>query len=149
MSTGVSTPIGIFLVTGAAGGNVPLFPGGWTPYPLTNGDASPITKGQVCYMSAADTARIAQSDGTEAQATAVCICIDDSVAPGDVGKFVFGGAVPDIAAGKTPITPGYLSATSGVIATAPNLAGGQYNVILGYWLNATDFQFNPQIPILN
>lgn len=129
-------------------GTSPLTPGGWSPVQLTNGDGTAITLGQVCYLSANDTARKAQSDGTEAEATCVCICIDTSIAAAAVGRFVFGGIVTGLVGG-TVGTLGYLSATAGAIANAPNLTAGQYNVLLGIWQSATKFQFNPQLPILN
>ena len=140
---------GIVLVSNAGGGGAANAAGGWTPISLTNGDASPITIGQVCYLSASDTARKAQSDGTEAEARCVAICIDASIAPAAAGRFVFGGRLAAAGAGHTFAEVGYLSATLGAIAAVPNLTLGQYNTILGYWLNATDFQFSPQLPILN
>lgn len=142
-------PVQLFGQIPALGvGTSPITPGGWSPVPLTNGEAIAVTLGQPCYLSANDTARLAQSDGTEAEATCVCICIDVSVAAGAVGRFVFGGIVPGLSGG-TVGTLGYLSATAGVIAAVPNLTAGQYNVLLGIWQSTTKFQFNPQIPILN
>jgi len=129
-------------------GTSPLTPGGWSPVSLTNGDGTAITLGQPCYLSANDTARKAESDSSEAAATAVCICIDASIAAGAVGRFVFGGIVTGLSGG-TVGTLGYLSATAGVIAAVPNLTSGQFNVLLGIWQSASKFQFNPQLPILN
>lgn len=129
-------------------GTSPLTPGGWSPVTLTNGDGTAITLGQVCYLSANDTARKAQSDGTEDEATAVCMCIDASIAAGLTGRFVFGGIITGLAGGVAGDL-GYLSTTAGAIAAAPNLTAGQYNVLLGIWQSASKFQFNPQIPILN
>jgi len=129
-------------------GTSPLTPGGWSPVSLTNGDAGPITLGQPCYLFGNDIAGKAESDLTEARATAVCICIDASIAAGAVGRFVFGGIVTGLSGG-TVGTLGYLSATAGVIAAVPNLTSGQFNVLLGIWQSASKFQFNPQLPILN
>lgn len=144
-----SLPVQLFGQIPALGvGTSPLTPGGWSPVYLTNGEAIAVTKGQPCYLSANDTARLAQSDGTEAQATCVCFCLDTSIAAGAVGRFVFGGLITGLVGG-TVNTLGYLSATAGVIAAAPNLTAGQYNVLLGIWQSASKFQINPQLPILN
>lgn len=144
-----SLPIQLFGQIPALGvGSSPVTPGGWSPVTLTNGDAGAITLGQVCYLSANDTARKAFSNGTEAQATAICMCIDASIAAAGTGRFVFGGIVTGLAGG-TVNTLGYLSTTAGAIANTPNLTAGQYNVLLGIWQSATKFQFNPQLPILN
>lgn len=116
--------------------------------PLTNGEAVAITKGQVCYLSTNDTAKKAFDNGTLAQASAICICIDASIASGATGRFVFGGRVPGLAGG-TVNTLGYLSTVAGAIAAVPDLTAGRYNVLLGLWISATEFQFNPQLPILN
>lgn len=142
-------PIQLFGQIPAIGGaTAPVTPGGWSPVSLTNGDGTAITLGQVCYLSANDTARKAQSDGTEAEATAVCICIDASIAAAGTGRFVFGGIVVGLSGGSVGDL-GYLSATPGGIAAVPNLNLGQYNVLLGIWQSTTKFQFNPQLPILN
>lgn len=144
-----SLPIRLFGSLPALGvGTSPITPGGWSPVSLTNGDVAAITLGQVCYVSGNDTARKAQSDGTEDEATAICICVDASIAAAAVGRFVFGGVVPGLSGGVAGDL-GYLSATLGAIAAAPNLTAGQYNVLLGIWQSTTKFQFNPQLPILN
>jgi hypothetical protein len=144
-----SLPIRLFGSLPALGvGTSPVTPGGWSPVLLTNGDGTAITLGQVCYLSANDTARKAQSDGTEDEATAVCICIDASIAASAVGRFVFGGIVTGLSGG-TAGDIGYLGTTPGAIVAAPNLTAGQYNVLLGIWQSASKFQFNPQLPILN
>ena len=100
-------------------------------------------------MFANNAVKLALSNGTAAQATAVCMCLAASVAAGATGKFVFGGIVAGAGAGKTFGTLGYLSTTAGAISTTPNLVSGQYNVILGAWINATDFEFAPQLPFQN
>lgn len=135
-------------IPGLGIGTSPVTPGGWSTVQLINGDVDVITVGQVCYLSANDTARKAQSDGTEAEATCVCMCVDPSIAAGAAGRFVFGGLVIGLSGG-TVGTLGYLSATAGGISATPNLTAGQYNVLLGIWQSASKFQFNPQIPILN
>ena len=123
-------------------------PGSWSPVTLTNGDGTAITLGQVCYISANDTARKAQSDGTEDEATAVVVCIAATIAAGSSGLFVWGGIVNGLSGGIAGDL-GYLSATLGAISATPNLTSGQYNVLLGMWQSASKFQFNPQLPILN
>lgn len=150
MATGVINPKGIFLVSGgSSGGGGSTTPGGWSSVLLTNSEAVPITLGQVCYLFANSAVKLALSNGTAAQATAMAMCIDASVAAGVSGRFVFGGVVASAGAGKTFGTLGYLSTTAGAISTTPNLVSGQYNVILGAWINATDFEFAPQLPFQN
>lgn len=126
----------------------PVDPGGWTPRPMTNNTGVTIPAFSVCYIVGNNLIALAQSDGTEAEAYARCITLED-IANGATGDCVMGGAVDGAGAGKTFGQLGYLSTTPGAIANAPNLTAGQYMVILGWWLNATDFQFSPQIPILN
>ncbi len=140
--------LGIAILQGSSSGSA-LPPGGWSPVTLTNGDGTAITKGQLCYISANNTAKKGQSDGTEAEATVVCMCIETSIAAGATGQFVFGGIVQNAGAGHTFAATGYLSGTPGAISNTPNLTAGQFNVLVGLWVNATDFQFSPQIPILN
>lgn len=128
--------------------STPSTPGGWSPVTLTNGEAGAVTLGQVCYLSAADTARLSFDNGTLAQAQAVCMCIDTTIAGGATGRFVFGGRVAGLAGGAFN-TLGYLSTVAGAIAAVPDLVAGRYNVLLGLWTSATAFEFNPQLPILN
>ena len=130
----------------SSGGN--LGPGSWSPVTLTNGDGDAITLGQVCYISAADTARKAQSDGTEDEASAMVICVAASIAAAGTGLFVWGGLVAGLSGGVAGDL-GYLSVTPGAIAAVPNLTAGQFNTLLGMWQSATKFQFFPQFPILN
>ncbi len=145
----VAPLLGIFLAAPGSGGSSPLGPGAWSPVALTNGDAGAITLGQIVYLSANDTARKAFSNGTEAQATAVAMCIDATIAPAASGRFVFGGVVLLAGAGKTYATLGYLGTTPGVLAAAPDLTAGHYLGISGFWMNATDFSFASSIPVLN
>lgn len=130
----------------SSGGN--LGPGSWSPVTLTNGDGDAITLGQVCYISANDTARKSQSDGTEDEASARVICVALSIAAAGSGLFVWGGLVAGLAGGIAGDL-GYLGTTLGAIAAVPNLTAGQYNTLLGEWQSATKFQFFPQFPILN
>jgi hypothetical protein len=130
----------------SSGGN--LGPGSWSPVTLTNGDGTAITLGQVCYVSANDTARKAQCDGTEDEATGVVICVATSIAAAGTGLFVWGGIVAGLSGGVAGDL-GYLSATLGAISAVPILTAGQYNVLLGMWQSATKFSFSPQLPILN
>lgn len=139
--------VGIF-IAGSTNSLTPVTPGGLTPVTFTNGEATPITLGQVCYLSANDTARLALSNGTLAQASVTCICIDASIAAAGTGRFVFGGRVPGLAGG-TVNTPGYLGTTAGAIAASFDSTVGHYNVWLGLWISTTEFLFNPQLPILN
>lgn len=132
--------------SGASAGG--LGPGSWSPVTLTNGDGDAITLGQVCYISGNDTARKAQSDGTEDEASARVICIATTIAAAATGLFVWGGIVNGLAGGVAGDL-GYLGTTPGEIVAAPNLTVGQYNTLLGEWQSATKFQFFPQFPILN
>jgi hypothetical protein len=140
-------PVGITLVSQQSTTS-PLTPGGWSPAVLTNGEAAPITLGQVCYLSADTTAKLAKSNSTLAIASAVCMCIDASIAAGATGRFVFGGLVTGLSGG-TVNTLGYLGTTFGAIAASPDVTPGEYNTLLGLWLSATVFSFAPQLPIAN
>lgn len=146
MDTLYSPRFGIFQISGGAGGALP--PGQWSPVTLTNGEGGAVTVGKVVYLSAADTASLAFATGTEAQATAVAMVLAASIAGGATGDYVFGGLVAGAGVGHTFAEVGYLGPL-GTIVSTPNLTIGQYNCILGFWQNATDFQFSPQIPILN
>ncbi len=136
------------LPAGGGGGSSALAPGAWSPVTLTNGDGDAITLGQVCYLSANDTARKGQADGTFDEANIACICLDASIAAGVTGSFAFGGIVTGLA-GLVAGDFMYLSATLGTMQVAPILTIGQYSVLLGRCQSASKFQFNPQIPILN
>lgn len=139
---------GIYLVQGGGSSSSALAPGAWSPALLTNGEAVPITLGQIIYLSANDTARLAFSNGSQTQATAVGIVVDASIAAGVAGKVAFGGRVSGLSGGVVNAL-GYLGHTAGAIAAAPDLTPNEYNTLLGYWLSATEFQFQPMLPILN
>lgn len=130
------------------GGGSSIGPGAWSTVTLTNGDGAAITLGQVCYISGNDTARKAQSDGTEDEATAVVICVAASIGAGLTGLFAWGGIVEGLSGGVAGDL-GYLSTTFGAISATPNLTAGQYNTLLGMWQSASKFSFFPQLPILN
>ena len=129
-------------------GGAGLWPGGWSPMSLTNGDGTAITYGQVCYISAADTARKGQANSTQAIATVRCMCIDTTVAAGVAGRFVFGGRIP-VMTGLTAATDYFLSTTLGALTVTPNITVGQYLVYVGFALSITEFQLVPSLPILN
>lgn len=133
---------------GVSQGVGPWTPGGWSPVSLQNVNGGAITYGQQCYVFGNGTVKLAQSNGTEAEATCTCICIDTTIANNATGRFVFGGRVPGLSGGVANALA-YLSTTPGARQAAPNLTAGQYNVLLGIWLNTTTLQFNPQLPILN
>lgn len=145
-----SLPIPYFgqVPAGAGSGGSSLAPGAWSSVTLTNGDGTAITLGQLCYLSANDTARKGQADGTEDEATIVCVCVATSISAGASGLFVFGGIVTGLSGGVAG-DPAYLSATAGAISATPVLTAGQYNVLIGIWQSTTKLQFNPQLPILN
>ena len=118
---------------------------------LTSGEgATAFALGDVGYISADNTVKLALSNGTIAQASALCICIEAAgVAAGATGRFVFGGRVTGLAGG-TAGTLAYLSGvTAGKIVAAPNLTVGQYNEFVGTWIAATVLEFAPGIPTLN
>ena len=129
--------------------SAPAHAGGWSPLSLTNSEAAPITVGQVCYAFGNNLVKLAQSDGSAAEAEALYLVIDTSIAAAAVGRVVAGGVVRGAGAAMSYGALGFLAATAGGISATPNLTAGQYNVLLGHWINATDFQFNPQLPILN
>jgi hypothetical protein len=140
--------LGISLVQSGGGSVAPVTPGGWSPVSLTNDEAVPITLGQVVYLFANDAVKLAFSNGTMTQATAVGMVVDASIAAGSAGKVVFGGRVPGLSGGAVNAL-GYLGHTAGAIANTPDLTVGEYNTLLGYWLSGTEFQFAPMLPIAN
>lgn len=135
-------------LNGAGGGvGSTIAPGGWAPIVLTNGDATGMVLGSLAYISANDTVSKAKSNGTLAQASCLYMSLD-TIVSGGTGRFVGGGIIGGLAGG-TFNTLGYLGTTAGVMAAAPDLTVGEYNVLLGLWLSATEFQFHPQFPFLN
>ncbi len=145
---GVFTPVGISQIGG--GGSSALTPGGFVPFNLINGEgAATIAYGDYCYISGNNTAKLAQSDGTEDEAMCTLMCVQvGGILPGASGKFVNGGVVAGLVGG-TANAEIYLSATPGAGQAAPNLTAGQYNTFLALWLSTTSLQFNPAQPILN
>lgn len=139
--------LGVFLASAGVSGSSELWPGAWSPVTLQA--LAAFTYGQVGYLSADNSVRLADANVTEAQATAICMCVESGgIGIGNSGRFVFGGRVPDLSGGVFN-TLAFLSNTPGNMQNTPNVTPGEYNVQLGYWLSPTDFQFDPQTPILN
>lgn len=143
--------LGVFVASAGSGGGgsalLPLWAGGWSP--LTLQALAAFAYGQVGYISADNIVRLADANATEQQATAICMCVEAAgIGIGNSGRFVFGGRVPDLSGGVFN-TLAFLSNTAGNMTNVPNTNPGEYLVQLGYWLSPTDFQFDPQTPILN
>jgi len=131
----------------SSGSGVP-WPGAWSPVTLTNSSGGTITYGQLCYIVGVDAVSLAQSDGSQAEATVACIAIPVApIANGDTGRFVFGGKVITLAGGTTG-ADGWLNATPGAIGASPDVTAGHYLARAGFWLSTTEFQFVPSIPTL-
>ncbi len=142
--------LGIVLVSAGSGGGGSLPPGQWEPKALINDEAIAITLGAICYIDADDGAKLAKANGTLAQAYAVAICKSTTIAAGNQGNILFGGLVAGIGGGIGVFgVPMFLSNTPGVMTNVPNTTPGEYNVFLGYFVNADDFQFVPQFPVLD
>ncbi len=139
---------GIILVSGqASGGGGSLPPGQQSPITLTNGDAAGMVPGTIAYIISNATAAKALSNGTLAQASVALMCLD-TIAPSATGRFVLGGLVAGLSGG-TADTLAYCGTTAGVLSATPDLVSGHFNVICGIWLSATQFIFNPQLPLQN
>lgn len=143
--------LGVFVASaGSSGGGSgfsPLWAGGWSPVTLQV--LADFTYGQVGYMNGNNTVRLADANLTEAQATAICMCVEaGGILLGGSGRFVFGGRVPNLLGGVFN-TLAFLSNTPGNLTNVPNTTPGEYLVQLGYWLSTTDLNFDPQTPILN
>lgn len=147
MPTGIRLPSGIFLASGGSS-SAPAGTNGATTRSFTNAEATPLAIGDVVYQFSNTSVKKAFSNGTLAQASPLGVAAA-VIAAGASGLFVLWSIVVSAGAGKTFGTLGYLSTTAGAIAAAPDLTVGNYNVLLGAWINATDFEFVPQLPILN
>lgn len=113
----------------------------------TNGEAVPITIGQVVYISAANTVKLAKADAAST-ALAIGVVADASIAAGNPGGVKTAGVL----SGLATLTAGaayYLSAATGglLTSTAPSTAG-QYVVKAGIAVSTTEFQINIERPIL-
>lgn len=148
MPLGLQSPWGLINVGASSAGGTSLPPGQVSPLVLTNGSGSPITLGMLCYVSGNDIVQPAISNGTLAQASVAYMCLDATIASAATGRFVYGGIVTGLTGGVFN-TLGYLGTTAGLISATPDLVAGHYNQISGLWLSATQFAFNPTLPIQN
>ena len=111
---------------------------------VTNGEASPITIGQVVYISAADTVKKARADATATQ-KAFALVQDASIAAAAIGQVqtsgVLGGMSGLVAGSEYFLDP----TTAGAITTVAPTTVGQYVMKLGRALSTTEFDINISI----
>lgn len=129
------------------GGGSSVGDGNSTVSSMTNGNGTMLTVGQVGYVTAAGTVSKATSlINTEEKL--IVLVSDASIANGIAGNFKTFGELTGLSGG-TAGEIGYLSQTGTITTTVPTIgAGDTYLVVLGYWLSATKFFFNPRQPIL-
>jgi hypothetical protein len=115
------------------------------PYTVSGGVA--FAYGEIGYLLADGTVRLAQSDGTQAEADAVVMCVAAAgVADGASGLFVTGADVPGLSGG-TPGSLAYVDITAGALTTTvPTWAhGDRWIRPVGRWLTATILRFFPSL----
>lgn len=116
---------------------------------LKNGTLGSIPAGQVVYITSNDTFGIADSDiATDAIERSQLFLTNTVVASAALGQVTSYGVVSSLAGGVAGQL-GYLSQTGTITNTVPSIAAGdRYLVILGRWISASKFFWNPQLPIL-
>lgn len=106
--------------------------------PMTNDNASPITQGQAVYVSDVSKVDLAVHD-SRAEATAVGLVNEASIAAGAQGQIAFDGPVTVPSGVQTGTwTFGqrvYVDATAGKLTNTPPTATGKYVAEMGICLN--------------
>jgi hypothetical protein len=149
--TGGGAAIGFYL------DNV-ILQGGLTPPPppdpgedssivtLTNGDVVSHALGNIVYISAANTAKLAKANASGTKDAMAIATV--AITPAATGAYQLAGVIT----GLTGLTAGavyYLSATTaGAMTTTAPTTIGQYVVRLGIAISTTDFLFDTERPIL-
>lgn len=121
------------------------FYGGGTVLSFTNGNASPITRGQAVYLTAAaDTVDLATAASDAAAARAVALVKEQSIASGSAGSFAGPGEKalarlePGLVLGNGDEL--YLSATTpGSLTTVAPSAAGQVIQTMGWISDASAY----------
>jgi predicted RecA/RadA family phage recombinase len=113
---------------------------------LTNGEATPITVGQVVYISAASTVKLAKADAS-GTSDVIGLVKAASISAGASGAIQIDGAL----AGLTGLTSGaahYLSAaTAGALTTTAPSAVGQFVTRVGTGISTTELEISAEAPI--
>jgi len=109
---------------------------------LVNDQGSAITVGQVVYVSGDGLVKLAESDNTEVEASAVAVCVEATLADGDEGRFRTLGLVAR-AGNEGEVV--YLSATAGATTeTAPTTG---WSLVLGRQVSSTLYYLDPGLPV--
>lgn len=103
----------------------------------TNGEASPITLGQVVYISDNDEVMLADGN-VAAKDNPIGIVAQASIAAAASGDIATHGLVPGAIAGATAGDKYFLSNTPGVLSVTPPTGTGAMVTLMGYAKNATD-----------
>jgi hypothetical protein len=97
---------------------------------LQNVDAATLSYGQLCFIFGNGTVKKAKSNGTEAEASVECICLESALTNGSSGRFKINGAVAGLSGTAGAI--GYLSQTGTITTTPPTSgAGDTFSTIVG------------------
>lgn len=111
--------------------------------PYTNGEASPITLGQVVYISANDTVMLADSSNP-AKDNPVGIVGDASIAAAASGNICYDGVVVGALSGATAGDKYFLNSSGALSTSIPAFGSGENVVFMGYAKNATDIHLQIQ-----
>jgi hypothetical protein len=109
---------------------------------LENDSGSVLAYGDIVCINGSNTVTLARSDTTEAEASAVAVCME-TIADGSTGRFRALGLI-EIAGTAGDL--GYLSNTPGEITFTIPTTGR--STILGVQTSADKFYFDPTLPIL-
>lgn len=107
---------------------------------LQNDEGASLEYGDPVYISGDGEVKLAESNGTEAEAGVVAVCVEDLLTDGSVGRFRTMGAI--LRAG-TPGAIGYLSASGTITETEPVVGSV---VVLGRQISATEFLLLTNVP---
>ena len=129
---------------GSGGGSTPVVAAGSLQVLLTNGDAGNHVIGNLVYLSAASTVRLAVPNGTAAQAAVYAMAIA-TVAPAATAYYLILGQIAGVAGGSLGAI-GFLDTTSLLTTVVPSVAG-RYSTQCGIFQSTTIFNFNPQVPL--
>lgn len=115
---------------------------------LTNGNAGTISKGQIVYISAANTVDLANASADTTSLGTVGLVYDATIATAVAGKIMTHGVLT----GLTGLTAGatyYLSTTAGALTTTAPSAAASFVVPIGVALSTTSLKVAIQSPIGN
>lgn len=114
---------------------------------LTNGDVGAHVIGNVVYISANDTVKLAEANAIGTK-DAMALCASVSVGAGTTGSYQTDGDLPGLS-GLVAGSVYYLSpSTPGGMSTTPPSTAGQYVVRLGIAISTTEFLIHIERAIL-